>query len=74
MYYSSFSSVTACTYDWLTDGRSLIKAKLNSLINSVCFQVQSTTKKGKHGNYSVKSTTHGTCKYTVESESGVHGT
>ena len=40
---SSFSTVTACTFDWLTDGTSLIKTNLNRLINSVCFRVQSIT-------------------------------
>ena len=28
--YSSFSVFTACTFDWLIDGRSLIKTKLNN--------------------------------------------
>ena len=53
VYYSSFSALTACTFDWLIDGRSLIKTKLNHLINSVCFRVRSIAKT-KHGNYSVK--------------------
>ena len=52
VYCFSFSAVTACTYDWLTDGRSLIKSKLNRLINNVCFQVRSITKKAKHGTWS----------------------
>ena len=51
---SSFSAVTACTFDWLTAGRSLIKTKLNCLINSICLRVWSITEKMKHGNYSVK--------------------
>ena len=51
---SSFSSITACTFDWMTDGRSLIKTKLNRLVNSVCFRVRSVAEKAKHGNYSVK--------------------
>ena len=51
IYCSSFSTVTACTFDWLTDGRFLMKTKLNRLINSVCFRVRSITKKVKHGNY-----------------------
>ena len=38
----------------LIDGRSLIKTKLNCLINNVCFRVQSITKKAKHRNYIVK--------------------
>ena len=60
IYYSSFSAFTACTFDWLIDGRSLVKTKLNHLINSVCFWGQSITKTdsvdtgAKHGNYSVK--------------------
>ena len=40
VYYSSFSAFTACTFDWLIDGRSLAKTKLNYLINSVCFRVR----------------------------------
>ena len=51
---SSFSAVTACTFDWLTDSRSLIKTKLNCLINRVRFLVWSITRKAKYGNYSVK--------------------
>ena len=51
---SSFSAVAACTSDWLTDGRSLIKTNLNHLINSVCFRMRSIIKKAKHGNYGVK--------------------
>ena len=43
-YYSSFSVFTACMFDWLIDGRSLVKTKLNHLINSVCFRVWSITK------------------------------
>ena len=68
VYYSSFSTVTACTFDWLTDERSLMKTKLNRLVNSVCFRVRSVTKKVKHGNYinySVK--VHSDClKYIKE--------
>ena len=45
--YNSFVSMT-------THGKSLIKTKLNRLINRVCFWVWSVTKKEKHGNYSVK--------------------
>ena len=41
-------------YVLLTDGLSLIKTKLNRLINSVCFRLQSITKKMRHGKYSVK--------------------
>ena len=65
-------------HDWLIDGRSLIKTKLNRLINSVCFVWLSAIKKGKakNGNYSAKyterSTVHDTWKYTVKST--VHGT
>ena len=51
---SWFSAVMACKFDWLTDGRSLIKTKLNRLINSVCFPMRSITEKVKHGNYRVK--------------------
>ena len=49
----------------LIDGTSLVKTKLNRLINSVGFRMRSITKKAKHVNYSVK-------KYTVKST--VHGT
>ena len=38
VYYSSFSASTADMFDWLTDGRSLVKTKLNHLINSICDQ------------------------------------
>ena len=38
VYYSSFSAFTACMFDWLIDGRSLVKTKLNHLINSACFR------------------------------------
>ena len=44
VYYSSFSAFTACMFDWLIDGRSLVKTKLNHLINSVYFRVRSITK------------------------------
>ena len=54
VYYSSFSAVTSCSFDWLSDGKFLMKIKLNNLINSVSFLVRSITKKEKHGNYSVK--------------------
>ena len=53
-YYSPFVVVTAWTFDWLTDGRSLKKNKVEFLINSVCFRVRSLIKKAKHGNYRVK--------------------
>ena len=36
VYYTSFSAFTACTLDWLINGRSLVKTKLNHLINSEC--------------------------------------
>ena len=44
VYYSSFSAFTACTFDWLIDVRSLVKTKLNHMINSVWFQVRLITK------------------------------
>ena len=44
VYYSSFSAFTACTFDWLIDGRSLVKTKLNHFTNNVCFRVRSITK------------------------------
>ena len=56
-YYSSFSAFTACMFDWLVDGRSLVKTKLNHLINSVGFRVRSKDSVDtgtKHGNYDVK--------------------
>ena len=54
LYYYSFSAVKARSFEWLTDGKSLIKTRFNRLINSVCFRGRSVTKKEKHGNYSVK--------------------
>ena len=48
------SAVADFMFDWLTDGRSSIRAKLNRLINSVCFWLWSLTQKKKHGEYSVK--------------------
>ena len=54
VYCYSFSVVTTRSFEWLTEDKSLIKTKLNSLINSVCFRVRSITKEEKHGNYSVK--------------------
>ena len=53
-YCYSFSAVKARSFEWLTDGKSLVKTKLNRLINSVCLRVRSITKKEKHGNYIVK--------------------
>ena len=44
VYYSSFSAFTACTFDWLIDGRSLVKTKLNHFTNNVCFRVRLITK------------------------------
>ena len=37
VYYSSFSAVTACAFNWLIDGRSSLKAKLNGLIKAFSF-------------------------------------
>ena len=54
VYCSSFLAVAACTFDQLINGRSLVKTKLNCLINRICFRVQSITKKVKNGNCSVK--------------------
>ena len=54
LYCYSFSAVTARSFEWLTDGKSLIQTKLNRLLNSVCFRVQSIAKKEKHGDYSLK--------------------
>ena len=54
LYCYSLSAVKARSFEWLTDGKSLIKTKLNRFINNVCFRVRSMTKKEKHGNYSVK--------------------
>ena len=60
-YCYSFSAITACT-----NGRSLTKAKLNRLINSVCLPVRSVTKKMKREkcikNYTVKTIVHGVRK------------
>ena len=30
VYYSSFSAFNACTFDWMIDGRSLVKKKIKS--------------------------------------------
>ena len=54
LYCYSFLAVAARSFEWLADGKSLIKTKLNRLINSVCFLVWSITKKEKNGSYSVK--------------------
>ena len=71
VYYSSFSAFTACTFDWLIDGRSLVKTKLNHLIKSVCFRVQSITKAA----YILVGNTEITVwKCTVKSTVRVHGT
>ena len=48
------SVVKARSFEWMTDDKSLIKTKLNRLINSLYFRVRSITKKEKHWNYSVK--------------------
>ena len=54
-YFRSEITCTFCrSFEWLASGKTLIKTKLNGFINSVCFRVQSITKKDKHGNYSVK--------------------
>ena len=50
----SFLAATTHSFERLTESESLIKTKLNRLINSVCFRVRSISKKEKHGNYSVK--------------------
>ena len=54
LYCYSFSAVKTRSFEWLTHGKSLIKTKLNHLINRACFWVRSITKKEKHGNNSVK--------------------
>ena len=54
LYCYSFSAVTARFFEWLVDGKSSKKTKLNHLINSVCFRVPSIAKKEQHGNYSMK--------------------
>ena len=70
VYHSSFPVFTACTFDWLINGRSLVKTKLNHLINSVLLTGAISNKDSidtgaKHRSYSVKvhsekSTVHGT--------------
>ena len=69
VYYSSFPAFTACTFDWLINGRSLVKTKVNHLVNSVCFRVLSITRTAytlvrntevTARKYAVKSTVHGT--------------
>ena len=57
VYYSSFSVFTASSFDWLIDGRVLVKTKLNHLVNSVSSAINnkdSVDTGAKHGNYSVK--------------------
>ena len=57
VYYSSFSVFTASSFDWLIDGRFLVKTKLNHLVNSVSSAINnkdSVDTGAKHGNYSVK--------------------
>ena len=49
LYCYSFSAIKARSFEWLTDGKSLIKTKLNRSINSVYFRVRSITKKEEHG-------------------------
>ena len=49
LYCYSFSAIKARSFEWLTDGKSLIKTKLNRSINSVYFRVRSKTKKEEHG-------------------------
>ena len=69
VYYSSFPVFPACTFDWLIDGRFLVKTKLNHLINSICFWVRSITETAyilvrnteiTVWKWKVKSTVHGT--------------
>ena len=48
VYCTSVSAVTACTFDWLTEGRSLIKSKVESfdwqrLLSSVINNKESKT-------------------------------
>ena len=69
IYYSSFSAFTACTFHSLIDGRSLVKTKLNHLINCVCFRVRSIT---KTADILMRNTKITTLKNTVKST--VHGT
>ena len=49
LYCYSFSAIKARSFEWLTDGKSLIKTKLNRSINSVYFRVRSIKKKEEHG-------------------------
>ena len=54
LYCYSFSAIRASSFEWLTDGKSLIKTKLNCSIKSVYFRVRAMTEKEKHGNYRAK--------------------
>ena len=69
VYYSSFLTFTACTFDWLIDDRSLVNPKLNYVINNVCFRVRSITKIAQ---ILVQNTEMTVWKYIVKS--AVHGT
>ena len=75
IYCSWFSAITTCSFDSLTDDKSLIKIKLNRSVNRVCFRMRSVTKKEEHGNtvwkYTVKSTLH--CKWKYAVKSAIHG-
>ena len=73
VYHSSFSAFTAYTFEWLINGRSLVKTKFltNHLVDSLCFQVQSITRavsiqvrkaEVTAWKYTEKSTVHGTWK------------
>ena len=53
-----FTFSRCSSFVWMTNGKSLIKTKLNSLINSACFRVRSITK--KMWKYTVKCTAHDT--------------
>ena len=70
VYHYSFSVFTACTFDWLINGRSLVKTKSNHLVNSALLTGAISNKDSidagaKYGSYRVKvhnekSTVHGT--------------
>ena len=74
LYCYSFSAVTACSFEQLADGKSLIKTKLNcltALLSSAINNKERETWKLQCENTQVKCT-HDTWKYTVKSR--IHGT
>ena len=66
VYCSSFK---ACIFNWLIDGRPLVKTKSNNLVKSVCFRMPSMAKTAE---ILVRNKEVTVWKYTVKSK--VQGT